>query len=300
MEDNFKIEKLKGMLSYTPLVSALLIFLGFLNYDLYYRKLGIKIFSFLETSELIFSFVNLIYPLIIISIGFYIFLFIMKGSEKARERTENQDKIENEQREKKIEEWEYEMTLKGIKENILNFKKNIISKKFRKAFDISKSLMFVLFVKINILCMWVFGIYFGAVFYFQLGKLNVLDLHPNKFLVSEALVQISLIWLIIFFIYILNSKKIDVEVFVVIMFLMLISNLNIYQNSLAVKTYNDLNEENVHFEYDGNIIETSGSKSLMGITKNYLFLRETSNDENFIYKISDIKNLKIYYNKTEK
>ena len=295
------IQNLKEIIPYTPLITAFLIFFGFLNYDLYYRKLEIDIFSFLETTELIFSFVNLIYPIIIAAIIYNLLPYLMVGVEKRKVRTEEEKKLKGVEQEKLIEKLEFDYSFKGV---FANFKCMLVELKrrnFRIAWVFFKTIFSGITFKIIVFIAWVFGIVFGLILIFKLTDFNTLiNLKSTKIVFGSLLfLLLSIFWVGIILIYITtkfneNNEKIGREIYAIIIVLVLIANLNVHQNSLASDTFNDLNVKNVRFNYKGKNINTNDTKSLIGVTKNYIFLRETSKNENLVFKLSDITDMVLY------
>lgn len=295
-------QNLKEVISYTPLITALLIFFGFLNYDLYYQKLEIDIFSFLETSELIFSFVNLIYPIIIAVIVYNLFLYLLINVEKQKVLSEKIINFKKAEKDKLIEKLEFDYSFKGIYANLKCMLVEFKRKNFRIAWYFFKSIFGGIIFKIINLAIWVFGIVFGFVLFFTLTSLTNFNPNPNSIKTihnSLLFLMVSIFWVVIIFIYITrkfyeNNKKIGKEIYAVIILLVFIANLNVHQSNLASNSINDLNIKNVKFNYKGKNINTNDSKSLIGVTKNYIFLRETSENENLVFKLSDISDIVFY------
>lgn len=68
--------------------------------------------------------------------------------------------------------------------------------------------------------------------------------------------------------------------------------VTIYQKGRAEKTINHSTYD-ISFQYDTRQIESTKEKVFVGKTSDYIFLRDVKNQRNFIYPISDIKNLEI-------
>lgn len=298
---NNTFQNLKEIIPYTPLITAVLIFLGFLNYDLYYRKLEIDIFSFLETSELIFSFVHLIYPIIIAAIVYNLLPYLLVNTEKRKVLTEEEIKLKIAEHEKLSEKLDFDYSFKGIRANFKCMYVELKRKNFRIVWYFFKAIFGALIFKMIVFVAWVFGIIFGLILIFKMTDFNTLiNLSSIKIVFGSLLfLLLSIFWVGLVLIYVTmkfdeNNKKVGREIYAIIILLVLIANLNVHQNSLASKTYNDLNVKNVRFNYNGKNINTDDSKSLIGVTKNYVFLRETSKNENLVFKLSDITDLVFY------
>ena len=295
------IQNLKEIIPYTPLVTALLIFFGFLNYDLYYRKLEIDIFSFLETSELIFSFVNLTYPIIIAAIVYMLLLYLMVSTEKQKVHTEEETKLKWAEQEKLSEKLEFNYSFKGVFANFKCMLVELKRKNLRIVWYFFKAIFGAITFKIVILIAWIFGVLFGFILIFTSTDFDALISLNSVEIIYDSLLffLLSIFWVGILFIYITtkfyeNNEKVGKVIYAAVILLVLIANLNVHQNSLAFNTFNDLNVKNVRFNYKGKNINTNDSKSLIGVTKNYIFLRETSKHENLVFKLSDITDMVFY------
>lgn len=304
-ETSQRIFKIKELIAYTPLATAGLIFFGFLNYDLYYRKLQIEIFSFLETSELIFSFVNLIYPIIVSSILMILFAYLRFSVDKERNVSKKEIRKGNLQYEEKSKLLTFNYSFKGIFSNLKRMFLELKGKKIKNAF----SLFIIIFegfsFRLIIFLIWVFEIVVGLILMVYTVSLDTsMDLTSKIFEINSVVyLGLSVVWVCILSIYTYgkfteNDKKLAVSIYSGIVLLVLIANLNIHQAHLASDTLNDLNIENVRFEYKGKKYTTSDTKSLIGVTKNYLFLRETITGENLIFKLSEVSNMVFFYDES--
>lgn len=297
--------KIKELISYIPLATSVLVFFGFLNYDLYYRKLEIEIFSFLETSELIFSFVNLIYPIILTAILMNLFPYLMVNTEKRREKSKEETEEEILQNEEKSKKLDFDYSFKGIYANIKSMFAELMRKNFRKAFSFFKTVFAGSSFRLVVFAVWVYEIVVGIILMFGIMGLDArVDSTSTEYEInSTVFLAMSFLWALFLFIYLYqkfaaNNEKLKMEVSAGIILLILIANLNIHQFYLASDTVNDRNVKNVRFEYKGNDYTTNGSKSLIGVTKNYIFLRETLTGENLIFKLSEVSNMVFFYDES--
>jgi len=75
-----RIKIIAEYIKYLPVIYPILVFLGYINYDLFYKRFDINIFNYLNMNELLFSFVSLAYPLmfmIIASTAYNVFSSLM-------------------------------------------------------------------------------------------------------------------------------------------------------------------------------------------------------------------------------
>lgn len=294
--ESARIRSLKDLIRYSPLATAFLIFLGFLNYDFYYRKLGVEIFHYLDTSELIFSIVKDLYPLAVLTLVLIIVAFFFSGQKKDVYTKKEAKTTLKSQKENQTDEMIDEFSWKGIRENLYCFFLNLRAKKFKICIKNFLSVLLGVFIKLLQIFLWVFGIYFGIHLFVQLTQFDDLNIKPNEILNTQYFILMSILWLLIVFIYSTTKSFPNIKdyFFYILVVMVFIANLNSYQNSLARNTHFDLNKKNICFYYNGRFFDTSNSLSLMGITKNYVFLRETANNENLVFRIVDLSDITIY------
>lgn len=68
-----RTKKILDYIKYIPVIYPILVFFGYLNYDLFYKRFDINIFNYLNINEFLFSFVSLAYPLMFMIIVFTAF-----------------------------------------------------------------------------------------------------------------------------------------------------------------------------------------------------------------------------------
>jgi hypothetical protein len=73
---------LERIINSIPIITALLLFFGFLNYFTYYDRLDIDIISYLTTGELLLSFLNLLVPFLYV-LPYIILVFISTATSTA-------------------------------------------------------------------------------------------------------------------------------------------------------------------------------------------------------------------------
>jgi|GEM_PF-4327471 len=80
-----KVEKKNHIdyLKHISLVYPLLILIGYLNYDFYYKFFDIEIFKYLSFNEFLFSFISFIYPIIFyfcVMSSMFVFLWLLDSN----------------------------------------------------------------------------------------------------------------------------------------------------------------------------------------------------------------------------
>lgn len=282
--------KKENLFKYIPIIYPLLIFVGYINYDFYYRKFDIKIFNYLDTNEILFSFVSLIYPLALIPICimFYILvipIFAFLGDDYIiKQEDENPD-----DNQKKISFWSFKLKVDRLEELFDNI--NDCEEKFDNILRFLKSLIILLFsviVKIAVgfftLILMLTGFDFG-------DRIHAL-FFDNKIFFVFCLV----VWVFTFLSFLKYKAKIlgadvSTKFQMFFIFIVFVISLKYYQE---IKVYNFFtlpSTEFVEFEYDDKIYKTDNENRLIGKTKDYIFIRNTFSNNNLIFKMSEVKNL---------
>lgn len=286
------------LLKYIPIIYPILIFLGFINYDLYYRKFGIVIFNYLELSEILLSFLFFFYPLIFNTL-FYLFLSIIfswlpsKGSpiyDSDGKRVYNETSI------KKLKE--------GISKHLTLIKKYIIevksqwktSSSYNKKYYLKN--IFLLLAPVSFWLIITCIMLFYSSFLFS-GVFQMDSKIENLYLTDYAIeLQIlSIMWLYFFSSIVREieelSKDFKTLINFSIVFLLLFCNLAIYQNSRAYKSIYTPTSIIISFTYNNTSVITDDTNRFIGKTKNYLFIRNHGKNKNTIYPMNEIQNLEI-------
>ena len=225
-------------------------------------------------------------------------MFFMTATEKKKILSKEQIELKAEYRKRTIEELDSESNWKRIFRNFKEFFDNLRTSNFRKAKNNLGEVILWSTFQIIIFLLWVFGIFYGIVFLFQFTFIDVLTGIPLGFGETQLQVGVAVLWFLVLAIYLsTRDKKVGIGYIVVIGVIILTSNLHIYQNKIASSVQNNESKKNIKFTYEGLQVDTDGKKALIGITKNYIFLRDTSTDENLVFNESDVKNIVIYSEK---
>lgn len=263
---------------YTPIITGMLLFIGYLNYYSYYVFFDINISTYLTTGELLLSFLPLTIP--ILGVIGYISMMgmstIIRIADKEDKNEEDDDsKIfliyeTTKYSDKMVELWknkEYK-NIKGVMFIILNFSVLIIS----------------LFLTI------LFVIYPLFLFVYSVSE-KWHEIPALIFYITSA------IWFIGFFAKldkganILNKGKGYINSFVMIM--LFIACLWITNKQKAYKVLNGNSNERISFLYKDELITTDGNKVYVGKTNNYIFLRNLKENMNEIYFLNEINKIEI-------
>lgn len=271
---------------------------GFLSYDLYYRKLGLNIISYLDVSEILFSFVNLIFPIIYFVISFIILMFLMLLRDKEEERQEKErtklrEKILTKKKKPKTRIQLYKRFFRGIKVGFLKHH-------YKLVINSLISIVVNAIINIIVVAIWLFSLWYILVLIFQtfdaISKIN-----NSRLFLDDIVVQLSIMvtWLMIIFLYVYiksenKNIKLGKDIYVLITLFTLIANLNLYSRNQVINVLNDNAKSEITFQYLDKIYTTESNKNtLIGITKNYVFIRDNTQEVNLIFKLTDIKNLAI-------
>lgn len=311
MEENLKtLEEDKNTLNkkstinylkYTPIVYPILVFLGYINYDFYYRKFDIQIFNYLSINEFLFSFISLLYPVIFLIVAILSYNVYDK---LIRTVNDNYDK-------------EIDKTVNYTDKLKIRLDKSIYLKKYLKAKNTFKSgkyhisifnylLSFLLFL-LYILVYFIPYIILVIGFLLTISPLNqIISLKNSKIPLTnilntpEKILISAFVWYLLYLIYIaikFRNKELKLYSFrfltISAFFCLMISTLLRYQN---LKSENFINKEpskQICFIYENESIESTKNKRFLGMTSEYLFLRDIETNTNYIYKLSNITNLEI-------
>lgn len=259
-----------------PILTALLIFIGYLNYQFYYTNFDIEISSYLTTSELIFSFLPLTIPFLLIICTL---TFISLGVEFVIERKDRQKEPDR----------EIETPLHAISRirpawDIMVWALKRENKKIVDWVTLPVSvLIFILSIAVTVFM-------YAYIFIFVHASTTT-DFKAISF--ADTLI-LGVIWLILIFIRIdLNEKK-GIRKWsrsfgYALLITVSIGLLRIAKNENASNVLKGQAEYKASIELPDFNITTDSTIVYIGQTSEYLFLRNREKDENIILKISDIK-----------
>ncbi len=250
-------------------IYSYLVFIGFYNYYIYYSYFDIKISNFLSLSEMLLSFLPLTFPILLFLLSLAFMYYYFGGLFRNRNENLNSDSNNNK--------------LFEIKKDIISLKQLFIKKKSFRTYI----LFIVRFYRIirdiiSLAMIYIYPIYLiiNLTFYRQFSL---------NFFSIETLLFLTFLWLSLSLLYLRITKR---EVILSIVFLTF-SLITIYNRERAQKILVGVTEVDMEFEYNEYLKKTNSSIVFIGMTENYIFLRDLKSNENLIYKRSDIKLLKM-------
>jgi len=292
----------KDYVKYIPIIYPILVFLGFINYDFYYKRFDIDIFNYLNINEFLFSFVSLSYPLIFLLAAY---LGLNVYSDLMRNVNDNEKTIN----EKDTENTKNKLTTQPEKSFYQNkfAKANRHHKEGKYWWFIGNYLLGILFFIIFLLAFFIpYGLLYIGWFLVILPLHDVMNLRVLNvenlgwFDTPTKIVSYSFAWFISFAFYLAlkyNNNQISYKSFrfyiVATLSCLLISSLIRYQNLRTNYFLYKKAEKYVCFVYENENIETNIDIKLLGMTSEYLFLRDIESKTNYIYKLSNVKNLEV-------
>lgn len=260
-----------------PLLSGILIFVGFLHYSFYYSFFGIDISGYLTTGELLLSFLRLTIPILIIAavlslhlIGALISIVTKKQSDSISDYSGNAVNI---------------FFLKELKLFISSIK----SKDFKKFGTYLAVLLDLVVLIMSLFCALLFIGYFVFIIY-QIGTEKVIYINSKT----------SIVYGIIWFFTLYSTLEIlekqygnHLHKFILAFSLIGLFLSNIYNKQKAINTLNGKPENEMVLYTKTDTIRTDSNLVFIGKTDKYIFLRNISEKENDIYSLNDISKFTI-------
>jgi hypothetical protein len=259
-----------------PILSALLIFIGYLNYQFYYTNFDIEINSYLTTSELIFSFLPLTIPfLLIIST----LIFLSTGLEFAIERKDRETEFDR----------EIETPLHAISRIQPAWSRMVrnLKREDKRTIDwITLPISVLIFIMSIAVAAFMVAYIFIFIHASTTSDFTTIDF-------TDTLI-LGVIWLVFIFIKIdlnekENSKKWSRSFGYALLITVSIGLLRIAKTENASNILKGQAEYKASINLQGSNITTDSTIVYIGQTSEYLFLRNRRNDENIILKIGDIR-----------
>lgn len=245
----------------TPIFYAFIVFCGSLYQHIYYYYFGISIFKFLEITEILVSFLDI---LILILTLFGVFILLIMAIPFAEKICEFVDK--------KIAKIKIRLKWKG--------KEKKVETREQKSFDKKKWLIFVCFFS---------TIYIVSIILF--------DLSDPKYNDSVTVVYMIYIILIVLFLgfelaenkkEITNEEKRHIVLYIVMAFLV----STVWYSSVNITcTMEVIKKQIVTIVTNDTIIKTDTNYIYIGRTNNYVFLRNSSKKRTDILSEKEIKKI---------
>ncbi len=268
-------------------IYALLVFIGFYNYYVFYSYFDIEIASFLTLGELLLSFLPFTFPILILASVFavlYLLVIIKWAIDKNNES-------------EKEEDGPNDFVFK-----LSNAPKQIISILKEKRWKLVNTYLFIL------IFLFQFIISLGIVVFLFLFFIHFLDRiigMDSYFQVPiGGLFVVGLIWISIFDSFVIRAFKGHAEIKklarVILALFLSIGLISIDNRDKALNILNGHPEFEVSFEYNNVKKETNSNLVFIGITEKYIFIRDIKLKKNQIYSIEKIDLLEMTKNLSEK
>ncbi|MBK6825601.1 MAG: hypothetical protein IPG86_01330 [Chitinophagaceae bacterium] len=265
---------MKKVFSNTAILSALLIFVGYLDIYIYYNEFGINISTYLTTGELILSFLPLTIPLLILVSFFFIPAIGVLTSEQGKHSRQNENRVKPK---------EY---TKMAARNLKRVWKIIRQKRVRRP------VLLFLFTLLEIIRL-VYGIFYH-IFFFTFILLFFISVFTSEKRVAVPI----LIWIIFTILWYLffddeikrenrNLEAIN-NISAIIACVLFLGLVSIHKKDKAFLVLNGRQDFKVKFVYDTTKVETDTSVVYIGKTNEYLFLRERKGRINKVYEIDKV------------
>lgn len=259
---------MKKLTRYLPIIYAVLIFIGYLNYVSFYKYFDIDISVYLTTSELLFSFLRISIP-ILVGIGLmfaYVSALLMLDPKDRRNEVQRTLTLDN---------------------NVLVLKVlfNANSYKSRKGlYNLFEVMLgFLLGLALTI---------FQVVFPFLLWGSSVFNYASPLKIDFTWYFLLSWVWYYSFHKYV-GMHKFNYQSFLKILgaIIMMIGNLWLFNKLAAKDLLSGKVSYDVCLELDSNKICTDSTLVFVGQTKDFIFLRNLTTDNNHIYKRSTLNSI---------
>lgn len=259
-----------------PLIYPLLIFSGYLDYVTYYRQFHLSIVSYLTTTELLLSFLNITAPLLyLVLIGSIYFLVELSAIGSGRK---DQTSV-NPEPELTIYIYAFPKIYKEILADIKIFKLN-----FKTIFFLILNVV-RFFVSVALLVFFVF-------YFFVLMPLLVDSKVIPGVLLSSSF-ALSFIW----FSLLLNivtcatfkmNKPHSINIFLGASIITFLSLIAIYNKQEASKILEGISKYEVILSQNDKVIKTDSNFLYVGKTEKYFFFFDRKNYKNAIYPAEQI------------
>jgi hypothetical protein len=275
------MEKIRNNL---PVLSAVLIFIGYLNHRFFYNLFDIEIETYLTTTELIFSFLPLTIPFLIV-LTFLLFMSFGFHLAIGRQDKEFDDKATV------LEEISTMST--AWSDLVRHFKRP--KKTFFFWFGIPFSILLFL-MKIGVQIFLVIYVYIFLANVFKSNPPEIIDFGFFPTLI------LGIVWIVFLTMKIdkyqkeeaKNSAKVMTNILILTIAIGILKLAN-QESAKRILDGNPKYSANIEFN-DNSSIKSDSTVVYIGQTNNYIFFRDIPNAENIIFKMDNVKNLKLTLN----
>ncbi len=289
-------EKLIERIRALPIIYPIMIFFGYYNYDFYYKNLEIEIFNYLTVNELLFSFVSLITPVLIIIFCILVYLLLLYVLIIVKKSSENYSDVSDASSFSLIyNDWGGQL----MKE-LRSVKKDFQKREYEKAITfLFFSVFFLMVMSLIKIFLWLFYYFFSFSLVLIILSMNEEKLEYYLFFNNTVSTSIFFfLWISISMAIIIHHKK-ENNLFnpiyprLGILVLFLLSIITISQKRQIEFIEDNKPSSTISFTYEERRIFTNADIIFIGKTSDYMFLRNMKSKTNFIYNLSDIKHLEI-------
>jgi len=283
------LRNLKIIATIGPLIYGTLIFFGFINKSIFYKEFGIKIFNFISLSEILLSFIPIVFLIALILIGsilLNLYSRIVERLQGGLHRKLNKS-VRKLSKGRIHVKYGQRRSLSTYSSYLTNHRKlRLISRKTE--FKIILNIIF--HPKIIALT---------AILFLLNLVLNQALEHPTGSRIDQVLVAIMFTFIISSeVIYIVINQVVKVVIsyntflgYSVIFWILLTLSITNNLKSEQIKTIGSTKE--VEFMYMKNKIITDENREYIGETLNYLFLYRTDSTTTEIYPKKDLSNYRV-------
>lgn len=282
---------MKKIITNLPIVSALLLFVGYLNYTTYYRLFDIEITSYLTTGELLLSFLPLTSG-ILIALFFFIVLFI---SVIIAPPKENESKSID--RDNNISLLSIFLITEFFK-NLRVILNNKLWKNFRQILNLIFNVLFLL-VGLSII------LFFILFFIIMSGLVIDHKLFPD--FEYSSIFWLSFLWFLLMLDVVKKRQRSHSLKYIDEMYLILVTIAFLYFTTISnKKSATDVLSGKPHFSAklsfsdSAKNIVTDSNLVFIGKTANYFFFRNLEAKTNIIYNSDGVVKIDIQKNRYSK
>lgn len=275
---------MKKIITNIPIISALLLFVGYLNYTTYYRFFDIEITSFLTTGELLLSFLPLTSGILVV-LFFFLIIFL---SAIIAPKIENKNKSSNEDNNISL------LSIFLIIEHF-NILKVILSNKLWKNF---RQVLILIFNMIFLLIGVGIILFFIIFFVIMAGLVIDHELFPD--FSFNNIFLLSLLWFLLVFDIIIKRERTHSLKYTNEMLLALATIAFLYFTTIDNKnSATEVLSGRPHFSarlfFSDSVknIRTDSNLVFIGKTANYFFFRNLQTRTNIIYNSEGVTKIDI-------
>jgi len=273
------MEKLQNAIKLFPIITILLVFFGFLNLYFYYKPFGVNIYSYLNSSEIIFSFLPDIQTTLawigLVTISFLILIPVFTLARPLEITFSNKESKENEEEE-------------GLQEKgsrLSYYMNNLLWKNFKHLTWKERGKVIWKIIS-NGNMIWLF-ILLLFTYYSDFKPCEEPDIFYSLF----SIWVISIIMLVLKLFRYNEFIAIGLAYFLfLISFMVYLGIKNECKSQIVKKGKTNID---LSFSYNNEIVKTDTSLFYIGATQNYIFLFDTIRQETNLFKKSDISHIKI-------